>query len=106
MQTESSSNKDVTPGYFAGQSVDGYSVGQSALDNIGFYGATPQTQPTNAAQAAITDGSAGTASATSGIQALTSSYNSGLLANSIATLAAQTNAIRNALVSLGIIKGS
>lgn len=84
----------------------GEQIGQSATDLVGFYGSTPQVQPTNAAQAAVTDGSTGTASATSGIQALTSSYNSTLLGNAIATLAAQTNQIRSALVSLGLIKGS
>lgn len=87
-------------------SPDGQSFGQSAADKIAFYGSTPIAQPTNAAQAAITDGSTGTAAATNGIQPLTGSYNSTLLINAIATLAAQGNALRNALVSLGLIKGS
>lgn len=85
---------------------DGTTLGQSATDLIGFYGATPIAQPAGAAQAAITDGSTGTAAATNGIAALTGTYNSTLLINAIATLAAQSNAIRNALVSLGIIKGA
>lgn len=88
-------------------SPDGYCLGQSTADKIGFYGlATPIAQPSGAAQAAVTDGSTGTAAATNGIQPLTATYNSTLIINSIATLAAQTNAIRNALVSLGLIKGS
>jgi hypothetical protein len=58
------------------------------------------------AQGAITDASGGTAAATNGILTLTGTYNSAILANAIATLAAQGNAMRNALVSLGLIKGS
>jgi hypothetical protein len=84
----------------------GYVVGQSASDLVCFYGATPIAQPSGAAQAAVTDASGGTAAATNGILTLTGTYNSTILANAIATLAAQGNALRNALVSLGIIQGS
>jgi hypothetical protein len=86
--------------------ADGTTLGQSAADKIGFYGATPVAQPTNASQAAITDGSTGTAAATNGIQPCTATYNSTIINNAVATLAAQGNALRNALVSLGAIKGS
>lgn len=81
-------------------------VGQSASDLVGFYGATPIAQPSGAAQAAVTDASGGTGAASNGILTLTGTYNSTILANAIATLAAQSNALRNALVSVGIIKGS
>lgn len=101
MNTSSTSNETQTP-----KSSDGYAVGQSSSDLVGFFGATPIAQPSGAAQAAVTDGSTGTAAATNGIAPLTGTYNSTLLINAIATLAAQGNAIRNALVSLGIIKGS
>lgn len=101
MNTATSPNKTQTP-----KSEDGYLVGQSSSDLVGFYGATPIAQPAGAAQAAIIDGSTGTAAPTNGIQPLTGSYNSTLLINAIATLAAQSNAIRDALVSVGIIKGS
>lgn len=101
METTTTSNKRMTP-----VSPDGFNVGQSATDLVGFYGATPVVQPTAAAQAHITDGSGGAASATTGMQALTSSYNSTILGNALATLAAGQNAVRDALVSLGIIKGS
>lgn len=84
----------------------GHVFGQATDDLIGFYGATPLAQIAGAAQAEITDGSVGTAAATNGILALTGTYNSALIVNAIATLAAQGNAIRNALVSLGLIKGS
>jgi hypothetical protein len=101
MNTSTTSNKTQTP-----KSGDGMLVGQSAADLVGFYGATPIAQPSGAAQAAVVDGSTGTAAATNGIAALTGTYNSTLLINAIATLAAQGNALRNALVSVGIIKGS
>lgn len=81
-------------------------VGDATTDTLGFYGATPIAQPAGAAQAAVTDGSTGTAAATNGIAALTATYNSTLLINAIATLAAQGNALRNAMVSLGLIKGA
>ena len=85
---------------------DGTAYGQSLSDKISFYGATPITQPTAAAQAAVTDSSGGTAAPTNGIATITGTYNSTIIANAIATLAAQTNAMRNALVSLGVIKGA
>ena len=85
---------------------DGLLVGQTASSLVGYYGATPIAQPTNAAQAAVTDSSGGTAAPTNGILTLTGTYNSAILGNAIATLAAQSNAIRNALVSLGLIKGA
>lgn len=101
MNTSTDSLETNTPA-----SQGGYVVGQSASDLIGFYSAAPIAQPSGAAQAAVTDGSTGTAAATNGIAALTATYNSTLLINAIATLAAQGNALRNALVSLGLIKGS
>lgn len=86
---------------------DGCNFGQSATDKIGFYGlTTPIVQPSGAAQAAITDGSTGAAAATNGVLALTGTYNSTLLINAIATIIAQGNATRNALVSLGLMKGA
>ena len=85
---------------------DGTILGQSTASLIGFYNATPIARLAGAAQAAITDGSTGAAAATNGIQPLTATYNSTLIINSIATLAAQGNALRNALVSLGLIKGA
>jgi hypothetical protein len=85
---------------------DGHQIGSAATALIGFYGATAVSQPTAAAQATITDASGGSAAATNGILTLTGTYNSTILANAIATLAAQTNAIQAALVTLGLIKGS
>lgn len=101
MNTATTSNESQTP-----KSADGMAIGQSSTDLVGFWGATPIAQPSGAAQAAVIDGSTGTAAPTNGIAPLTGTYNSTLLINAIATLAAQGNAIRNALVSAGIIAGS
>ena len=101
MNTATTSNESQTP-----KSADGMAVGQSASDLVGFYGATPIAQPSGSAQAEVTDASGGTAAATNGILTLTGTYNSAILGNAIATLAAQGNALRNALVSLGILAGS
>lgn len=85
----------------------GFTVGQSASDLVGFYAATPIVQPTGAAQAAIVyTAGIGTASATSGLQALSGTFNSTLISNALVTLAAQGNAIRLALVNLGLVQGS
>jgi hypothetical protein len=101
MNTATDSLESNTP-----KTGGGFVVGQSAADLVGFYGATTVVQPSGAAQAAVTDASGGTAAATNGVLTLTGTYNITILANAIATLAAQSNAIRNALVSLGLIKGS
>lgn len=85
---------------------DGAQLGGASTALISFYGAVPIAQPHATAQATVVDSSGGTAAATNGIVTLTGTYNSTILANAIATLAAQTNAVQAALVSLGLIKGS
>lgn len=85
---------------------DGASIGRSTSTKLSFYAVTPVVQPSGAAQAAVTDASGGTAAATNGILTLTATYNSAIIGNAIATLAAQGNALRNALVSLGLIAGA
>ena len=100
MQNDTTSNKDVTPGYGVGRSTDGYSVGQSSGDYVGFYGTTPVVQGSGLAQ--LTDSSGGAASATTGIQALTSTYNSTLIANGITTLSTAINQVYTLLHALGV----
>lgn len=85
---------------------DGHQIGPLATSLVGFWGKTPVAQPAGAAQALITDASGGAAAPTNGILTLTGTYNSTILANAIATIAAQTNAIQAALVSAGIMKGA
>lgn len=87
-------------------SPDGFRVGQSSTEKVGFYGATPIVQPSGAAQAAITDSSGGTANSATGVVTITGTYNSAILANAFATVIAQGNAMRSALVNLGLIAGS
>lgn len=89
-----------------GNSGDGVVVQGTATAKLSFYGATPVVQPTAAAQAAITDASGGAAAATNGVLTLTATYNSTIIANALATVIAQTNAMRTALVNLGLMKGS
>jgi len=85
---------------------EGTTIGQSATSKVAFYGATPVVRPAAAAQAAVVDASGGTAAPTNGILTLTGTFNSTIIANAIATLAAQGNAMQAALVSVGIMKGS
>lgn len=98
MQTETNTNSLYADGVPSG----GYIVGQSASDLIGFYGTAPVAQITT--YTALTDSSGGTAAAGTGIQALTSSYNSGLIVNGISTCAAAINGILSNLRTLGIFK--
>lgn len=97
----------ATPTYVGdGNSGDGVVVQGNSTGKLAFYGATPVVQPTAAAQAAITDGSTGTAAPTNGVAALTGTYNSTLLINAIATIVASVNELRASMVALGLIKGS
>lgn len=87
--------------------ADGTVLGQSATDQIGFYGATPVARRAGSTlQAALTNSSGGTANTTTGIATITGTYNSTILANAVATICAQMEEIRGALVSVGILKGS
>jgi len=90
MQSTTTSNERETP-----KSSDGFLVGQSATDKIGFYGATPVAQPSAASQAAV----ATTGSTTSTPYGYTTSAQ----ADAIVTL---LNEIRAVLVANGLMKGS
>lgn len=98
MQNETNTNSL----YADGASSGGYVVGQTAADLIGFYGTAPVAQITT--YTALTDSSGGTAAAGTGIQALTSTYNSGLIVNGISTCAAAINGVLANLRTLGIFK--
>lgn len=101
VNTVTTSNKLNAP-----ESSDGYQMGAGVASLVSFWGATPVAQPKGAAQALVTDASGGTAAPTNGILTLTGTYNSTILANALATIAAQTNAIQAALVTAGLMKGS
>lgn len=100
MQVETSSNKIQTADDAIGGSTDGYQLGQTTSSYVGCYGATPVQRGAGIAQ--LTDTSGGTASATTGLQPLTSSYNSTLLANAISTVAAGVNSAYTLLHNLGL----
>ena len=89
-------------GLIPDQCKDSLSV-SAITDLVGFYGVAPVAQIAGAGQAALTDNTIGTASTV--LAALTGTYNSTLIVACIASLAVQGNAIRAALVSVGIIKG-
>lgn len=84
--------------------LDGVVVTRTS-EPTGFFGFTPVVQPSGAAQGAITDSSGGAANPTTGVAALTGTYNSTIIANALATVIAQTNAMRSGLVALGLLKG-
>lgn len=92
--------------YIGNRDVDGTSLGYNTSDLLTFYGGTPRAQPSGAAQAAITDASGGTAAPTNGVLTITGTYNSAIIANALATIIAQGNAIRAALVSLNLMAGA
>ena len=81
--------------YIGANASGGMSFGQSSAELVSLYGATPITQPSGAAQAAVATDAATTGAATYG---LTSAQ-----ANGVVSL---LNAIRTALVNLGAMKGS
>lgn len=83
-------------------SGSGTQIGTGATQKMGFWGATPAAQPSGATQAALADDSGGT----SGGNTIAVVTDNASAANAIATLAAKVNAIRAALVTLGLIKGS
>lgn len=73
---------------------DGTSLGQSATDKVGFYGASPIVQRSGSAQAAV---------ATTAATNSTPYGYSQAQANGIVTL---LNEIRDTLVAAGLMKGS
>lgn len=73
---------------------DGSMVGNDATDKVGFWGVAPTTQPTNAAQAALT---------------LTSTISGGFgfgTSAAMNAMLAQLENIRASLVLMGLLKGS
>ncbi len=89
-----------------GSSV-GSVIGTSASQKLAFFAATPVAQPAGAAQAALTNSTGGTASGTlASVGATNAGDVSATINNNFADLWTQQNAIRAALVELGLMKGS
>ena len=86
-------------------SADGAQVGSSATEKIGFFGATPVVQRSEADQVAVT-AAAGTKISTGILADATATFSQSITNNNNATIAASLAEIRAALVALGLIKGS
>lgn len=71
----------------------GRQVGASAAHKLGFYGATPVTQPTSSSQAAVT-------------ATVTTTQTTTTLKADLAACVTLVNQLRSELVTLGLIKGS
>jgi hypothetical protein len=85
----------------------GSKIGTAATQKLGFWNATPAVQPSGASQAALTDSSGGTADGTvSAVGATNSGDVSGTINNNFKEVVTLLNAIRSALVTVGIIKGA
>lgn len=97
LQTDTNTNSVTQHGDPSG----GLVVGNTSGALLGFYGKAPAARPVGFT--ALTDSSGGTAAAGTGIQALTSTYNSALIVNGISTCAAAINLIMSNLRAVGII---
>lgn len=82
---------------------DGWRIGQSASDKGGFFGATPVIQVTDPNQGALTH-AVGTADGT--VADVGGAFNQTTLNDNFKECTSRINALRSALVSLGLIKGS
>jgi hypothetical protein len=79
--------------YIGDGNPDGMIFGTATTEKIGFFGATPIVQPTTASQAAF-------------VVTTTATATTALLEADMSELGILVNALRLALVNLGLIKGS
>ena len=85
----------------------GTKLGTSASQKLGLWNATPIVQPSGASQAALTDSTMGTADGTLAQVGNTMGGDvSSTINNNFADIAVLVNALRTALVNVGIIKGA
>lgn len=82
----------------------GTKIGTATGQKLGFFNATPVIQPSGATQGALTDSTGGAVDGT--LADVTGSFNQGILNNNFADVASRINALRTALLNLGLIKGS
>jgi hypothetical protein len=85
------------------RNFSGTLIGASASAKVGFFGAAPVTQPTSADQGALTH-AVGTANGT--VDDVGAAFNQATLNNNFKECTSRINALRDALVNLGLIKGS
>lgn len=85
----------------------GTRVATAGSQKLGFFGASPVVQPSGTTEGAITNSTGGTANGTmAAVSATNSSDQSGVINKNFTELWTLQNAIRTALVSLGLMKGS
>jgi hypothetical protein len=85
----------------------GSMIGTAAAQKLGFFGATPVSQPAGASEAAITNNTGGTANGSmAAITATNSTDQSAAINKNLTELWTLLNAMRTALVNLGLLKGS
>jgi hypothetical protein len=73
-------------------------------DKVGMYGFAPVVQPVGANQAALTDSTGGSVDGT--LADGTGTYSQSIFNNNFADVASRINAIRTALVAVGVMKGA
>src|SRR5713226_3634313 len=98
--------KTATTRQLSDQNSQGTVLGFGSTDKISFYGAATLTQPTSSWQSSIQDSTAAVAVASffsTGITGTVWGYSSAQQANALLQCA---QAMRTALVNLGLIKGS
>jgi hypothetical protein len=88
-------------------STTGSKIGVSASQKLGFFDATPVAQPSGASQGTVTNSTGGTANGTmAAVGATNSADQSATINKNFTELWTLQNAIRAALVNLGLMKGS
>lgn len=90
-------------GFSFGTSTGG-KIGTASNQLIGFWGATPVSQPTSANQAALTNSTSGSYDGT--LAAVSGTGDDGTINNNFTDVFTLLNELRVALVSTGLIKGS
>jgi hypothetical protein len=89
----------------------GYYIGTAPAQKVGFFGATPIVQPAGASEAAVAQTSAANATTnaidlgTAEALANACKTQGNALVVDVAALIAEVNALRTALVNLGLVKG-
>jgi hypothetical protein len=85
----------------------GSKIGTAAAQKLGFFGATPVSQPAGASEAAIANNTGGTANGSMAAVAATNSADqSSVINKNFTELWTLLSALRTALVNLGLLKGS
>jgi hypothetical protein len=85
----------------------GSKLGTAASQKLAFFNATPVAQPAGASQAAVTNSTGGTPNGTmAAVTATNSSDQSAVINKNFSELYTLLTAMRSALVTLGLIKGS